>query len=377
MDSQFNGVIRVAQVIGITGCGGVESVVMNYYKNIDRSKVQFDFLVESYSKIVDKEIIERMGGRVIIIPPYSNPFHYMKVLTAIFKQGNYDIVHSNMNALSVFTLRAAKKAGIKIRIAHSHSTSNKKEWKKTVIKNLLRPFSKKYATHYFACSEYAARWLFGNKLVEKGHVEIINNAIETNRFKFNELVREEIRNELNVNDKFVIGHIGRFMLQKNHDYLIDIFYNVQKNIKDCVLILIGDGPLREKIEKKIEKLDIKDKVLFINTTSTPERFYQAMDCFLLPSLYEGLPVVGVEAQVNGLKCYFANTITKEAKISENILFLSIKQDSSNWARQIVNDFKLQNNSRIDYFNVEKFDIQNQSIKLLSLYQNMVENSENE
>ena len=173
-------VIRVAQIIGKAINGGTEAFAMNYYTHIDRSKVQFDFFVESTSKIIDRELIESLGGRVVIIPSYKNPFNYIKILTKLFKDGNYDIVHSNMNALSVFTLRAAKKAGVPIRIAHSHSTSNKKEWKKTIIKNLLKPLSKIYATHYFACSELAGRWLFGNKTFDKGQVKVINNAIELN-----------------------------------------------------------------------------------------------------------------------------------------------------------------------------------------------------
>ena len=156
-------VIKVAQVIGMAVDGGTESVWMNYYRNIDKKKIQFDFLVENESKIINKKEIESMGGKIVIIPPYNNPIKYMRVLKKIFKENPYDIVHSNMNALSVFTLRAAKKAGIKVRIAHSHSTSNKKEWKKNILKNILRPFSKVYATHYLACSELAGRWLFGNK----------------------------------------------------------------------------------------------------------------------------------------------------------------------------------------------------------------------
>ena len=368
MNEQMSEVIRVAQVIGITGCGGVESVIMNYYKNIDHSKVQFDFLVESTSKIIDRDKIESMGGRVIIIPSYSNPLRYMKTLEKIFKQEQYDIVHSNMNALSVFTLRAAKKAGIKIRIAHSHSTSNKKEWKKTIIKKLLRPFSKKYATHFFGCLEYAARWLFGNKIVEEGNVTIINNAIDNDRFKFNNLIREEVRNELHLSNKFVIGHIGRFMMQKNHNFLIEVFCEIQNTNENSALLLIGDGILRKEIANKIDKLNLNDKVLFVDTTSAPERFYQCMDCFVLPSLYEGLPVVGVEAQINGLNCYFSDTITKEVKISENVKFLSLKQNAQYWANCILDDFILQKKLRQEFVDNNDFNITYQAQKLVEIYQ---------
>ena len=213
-----NKIIRVAQVIGHAGTGGVESCIMNYYKHIDKTKVQFDFFVESDSKIIDKEKIEAMGGKIVIIPPYTKLGKYIKELKRLFKEGKYDIVHSNMNALSVFTLYAAKKAGIKIRIAHSHSTTNKKEWKKNLVKKVLKPFSKKYPTHYFACSELAGRWLFGNKCFDNKKVYIVNNAVDVERFAFNENVRQETREKYNLEGKTVVGHIGRFMTQKNHHF---------------------------------------------------------------------------------------------------------------------------------------------------------------
>ena len=188
--------IRVAQIIGIANNGGVESVVMNYYRNIDRTKVQFDFLVESESKIINKDEIENMGGRVIIIPPYTKVFEYTKSLKKIFEENKYDIIHSNMNTLSVFALRAAKKAGSKIRIAHSHTTSNKKEWKRHLLKSVLKQFSKVYSTHYFACGEDAGRYQFGNKTYDKGKVTIIKNAIDIDKFKFS--MKDEVKLEKNL-----------------------------------------------------------------------------------------------------------------------------------------------------------------------------------
>ena len=295
-------VVRVAQVIGMAVNGGVESCIMNYYRHIDKTKVQFDFLVESTSNIIDKEKIEAMGGKVIIIPPYTKIFKYIKELKRIFKEGNYDIVHSNMNALSVFTLFTAWLAKIKVRIAHSHSTTNKKEWKKNLIKNILRPFSKVFATDYFACSELAGRWLFGNRTFNKGKVTIINNAIEVDKFLFNEEVRNQMRKELNIEDKFVIGHVGRFVEQKNHTFLIDIFYEVQKERPNSILLLVGDGPLYNMIYQKVERLGILDKVIFAGVYNDVSKFYNAMDMFVFPSLYEGLGMVLVEAQINGLPC---------------------------------------------------------------------------
>ena len=244
-------VIRVAQIIGIAGAGGVESVVMNYYKNIDKTKVQFDFFVESPSIIIDKELIESMGGNIVIIPPYKRIFSFLLKLTKLLKEKDYDIIHSNMNALSVFSLFAAFLAGKKIRIAHSHTTTNKKEWKKNILKSILQPFSKVFATHYFACSEKAGRWLFGNKTFEQGKVEIINNAVNLNRFKYDTDLRNKVRKELKINDEFVVGHIGRFVTVKNHEFIIEMFNEFQKNRPASKLLLIGDGEGMEKIKKLV------------------------------------------------------------------------------------------------------------------------------
>lgn len=379
-------IIRVAQVIGMATDGGVESCIMNYYKNVDHNRVQFDFFVESTSKIINKEIIESMGGRLIIIPHYTHVFKYIKFLKKAFKEGNYDIVHSNMNALSVFTLYAAKKAGIKVRIAHSHSTSNKKEWKKNIVKNILRPFSKTYSTHYFACSELAGRWLFGNKTYEQGKVTIINNAIDLERFKFNEDIRNSMRKQLEINDKFCLGHIGRFMTQKNQLFLIDIFNEFQKIRSNSVLLILGDGPLRGELEQRVKDYNLKDKVIFAGVQERPEQYYQAMDCFLLPSLYEGLPVVGVEAQINGLNCYFSTGITKEAKILQSTCYLDLNIGAEAWAQEIEKncvaelDYSEIAVSGVDYssrpnaykhFVGSNYDIQSEANKLLGYYAEML------
>lgn len=370
--------IRVAQIIGMAIDGGVESCIMNYYRNIDRSKVQFDFFVESTSKIINQDKIEAMGGRIIFIPSYKNPFKYMRILSAIFKANRYDIVHSNMNALSVFALRAAKKAGIKIRIAHSHSTSNPKERLRTFVKNLLKPFSKKYATHYFACGEKAGRWLFGDKTFDSGKVHIINNAIELDKFKFNVDTRQKMRQQLEIENKFVVGHIGRFMTQKNHEFLVGIFYEIQKINPDSVLLLVGDGPLHEEIVEKTRQLKINHKVIFAGIHKHTNRYYDSMDCFVLPSLYEGLPVVSIEAQINGLDCFFSNNVTNEVGINDNVEFISLEKSAKEWAEKIVSKSNNMhsNDVRLGYSNFfigTKYDIKNEANKLLDIYLNFYSN----
>ena len=281
--------IIVAHIMGKWNGGGVESVVMNYYKNIDRNRIQFHFLCDEDSTDIPYEEIEKLGGKVIVIPPYQKLFKYQKELYRIFKENNYKIIHSHINALSVFPLRIAKKAGVPIRIAHSHSTSNKKEWKKNILKMILRPFSKLYANNYFACTEYAGKWLFGKKVVERKELNVINNAIDLKKFEFNENTREDLRKELGIKeDVLVIGHVGRFMKQKNHEFLIDVFEKVIKQDDNIYLILVGQGPLEDKIKEMAKEKGIEYKILFLGQRNDVNKLYQAMDIFVLPSLYEGL-----------------------------------------------------------------------------------------
>ena len=281
--------IIIAHIMGKWNGGGVESVVMNYYRNIDRNKIQFHFLCDEDSTDIPYEEIEKLGGKVIVIPPYQKLFKYQKELYRIFKENNYKIVHSHINALSVFPLRIAKKAGVPIRIAHSHSTSNKKEWKKNILKMILRSLSKLYANNYFACTEYAGKWLFGKKVVERKELNVINNAIDLKKFEFNENTRKALREELGIkDDTLIIGHVGRFMKQKNHEFLVEVFNEVYKKNQNTLLILIGQGPLLSEIKEKAINLNIEDKIKFIGQVTDVEKYYNIMDIFLFPSIYEGL-----------------------------------------------------------------------------------------
>ena len=350
--------------------GGVEAVILNYFRNINKSKFVFDFVIDSDS--TDNNFIneiQELGGTIIKCPPYQKLHKYNKFLYKLFKEKKYDIVHSNINTLSVFPLRMAEKAGIKIRIAHSHSTSNPKEWKKNLLKNILRPFSKKYANVYFACSELAGRYLFGNKTFDEGKVVIINNAINLDKFKYNEEKRKEIRKKLNIkNDTFVIGHIGRFVAQKNHTFLIDIFNEMHKENENSVLLLIGQGQLQNEIKEKVDKLGLANSVKFIGQVTNANDYYNAMDVFVLPSLYEGLPVVGVEAQANGMQCYFSTDMTKETKVLEKTEFVSLKLNAKEWSKKIIKDLDKNKREDTEKEMTEKgFNIKKESKKLEKIY----------
>ena len=366
--------IRVAQIIGKWLGGGVESVVMNYYRNIDRSKIQFDFICDEDSTNIPYAEIESLGGKVILIPPYQKVIKYHKELKRVLKEGNYKIVHSHINTLSVFSLFAAKCAGVPVRIAHSHSTTNKKERNKNLMKQLLRPFSKVFATDYMCCSELAGRWLFGDKEYDKGNVYLLNNAIDLDKFKYDEVVRREKRKELNIDDDtLVIGHVGRFVEQKNHRFLIDIFNEVHKQNEKSILLLVGQGPLMEKIKEKVKSLGIEDSVKFLGQRNDISELYQAFDVFCLPSLYEGLPVVGVEAQATGLLCLFSDDMTKETKVLESTSFLSLEQSAKEWTEKIVENIRgYKRYNTIKEIADNNFDIRIEARKLNEKYDNLME-----
>ena len=368
-----NNTIRIAHVIGKWVGGGVEAVVMNYYRNIDRNKIQFDFICDEDSTNIPYDEIEKLGGKVILIPPYQKLISYHKKLKKILKDGNYKIVHSHINTLSVFSLFAAKCAGVPVRIAHSHSTTNKKEKKKNLLKQVLRPFSKVFATDYMCCSELAGRWLFGDEEYDKGNVYLLNNAIDLEKFKYDENVRKEKRKELNIDDGIlVIGHVGRFVEQKNHRFLIDIFSEVHKKKNKAVLLLAGQGPLMDEIREKVRYLKLDSSVVFLKQRNDINELYQAFDVFCLPSLYEGLPVVGVEAQATGLLCFFSDDMTKETKVLESTKFLPLKQNANEWADKIlesIDEYKRHNTMKEITDN--NFDIRIEAGRLNEKYENLI------
>lgn len=376
MDNENGEKIEVYQIMGKWVGGGLEAVIMNYYENMDRNKIHFNFVCDEDSTNLPYKEIEKLGGNVIIVPPYQKVFKYVRELKRIFKENNCKIVHSNLNTLSVFPLYAAKKTGVPIRIAHSHSTSNKKEWKKNLIKNILRPFSKKYANVYFACSELAGRYLFGNKTFDEGKVTVFNNAIDLDKFKFSQEKREQIRKKLNISDDtFVVGHVGRFVAQKNHTFLIDIFNELHKINNNSVLLLIGEGPLQDEIKEKVSKLGLTDSVKFIGQINNTNDYYNSMDVLVLPSLYEGLPVVGVEAQANGLLCEFSSAMTKETKVLKTTRFIDLEKTPEDWANFILNDYK--NFKRVDSekeMTEKKFNIKIEAGKLEKEYISLIDGS---
>lgn len=323
--------LRVAVILGHWQNYGVETLTLNIYKNIDKDRVQFDFVVcETKDSQMPIEEIESMGGRVYIVPSYSNPIAYQKALKELFERERYAIVHAHMSTLSVFPLRAAKKAGVPIRIVHCHTMYGRGEHLKNAMKYTLRCFSRKYPTHFATSSKYAGKWLYGPKIA-LSEMYYLPVARDVEAFVFNEERRNVVRKELGLQDSRVVGHLGRFVTQKNHSFLLDVFAEIKKRERAAVLLLAGDGPLVDSVMDKAKKLGIASDVRYLGRRNDVPDLYQAMDVFILPSIYEGVPGTGIEAQASGLPFLYATTVTEEALILDSACRLPLESGAKAWA----------------------------------------------
>ena len=285
--------IRILQCVNDMHRAGLETMLMNYYRNIDREKIQFDFLTHRPQRSDYDDEIESLGGKIYYAPrlyPQNYPKYFKWMKQFFSEHPEYKIIHSHIDAMSYLPLKAAKKANIPVRIAHSHNTAIDRDFK-YLLKTYFRFKLPKVANYYCACGKEAGEFLFPGK-----EYMYVPNAIEIDRFLFNENVRMKKRRELGIKDEIVIGHIGRMSYQKNHKYLIDVFAEILKKKNDSILLLIGVGEKLDDIKKYVEKLGLSEQVRFLGNRADVDELYQAMDVFVMPSLFEGLPVVGVEAQ---------------------------------------------------------------------------------
>ena len=328
----MNKPLRVLHVSAGMNRGGSETFMMNLYRNVDRNKVQFDFILHTNEECAYNEEIRDLGGRIFSVPRYRgvNHFSYVRAWSAFFKEHpEYRIIHGHVRSTASIYLKIARKYGLKT-IAHSHNTSSGKGID-AIVKNILQYPIRFIADYCFACSKSAGYWLFG----QKRDFQVLNNSIDTAEFTFNENVRDKKREELKIQNKLVIGHVGRFHSQKNHIYLIDIFNALHAKNDNSVLLLVGDGELRASIEEKIRSLNLTNNVILTGVRSDIPELLQAMDVFVFPSLFEGLGIVVVEAQAAGLPCIVADTIPREAHVTNLIENLSLNEPPVIWAKTIL------------------------------------------
>ena len=322
------------------GIGGIEIFLLNIYKNIDRAKIQFDFVTSS-DFVPLKENFIALGGTLYKIASPVNIIRYWRDLRKLIETNQYEIVHIHKNsAANILPFIICKLAGVKVIVSHAHNTASTKGPFFNALHKINQKILLQLQTNAFACSTLAAQWLYGNLYTAKNNVSILKNGVEVKKFIFNEIIRNEMRASLKLENSFVIGHVGRFTKQKNHIFLIDIFTELIKHKSNAVLLLCGLGELEGQIKEKVLKLGLDKRVFFLGERKDVNNIMQAMDVFVFPSLHEGLPLVGIEAQAAGLPIFMADTISSEVKISNLVTFLSLNDTVKIWAEKIIEKSEL-------------------------------------
>ena len=367
--------MRVLHCLDGLDRGGIETMLMNIFRNLDKHKVQFDFLLTNPNHCEYEDEVINNGGRVYRIPrlTYFTPWVYINGLEFFFNQhkDEWKIVHSHSTAKSALPLKIAKKYGVPVRIAHSHI--NKSETKlRAILEWSMRQILPHVVTHKFACSDDAAYYLFGKNIAD---VHIIKNAIDVEKFRFSTEVREKVRESLGVTDNdFVIGNIGRFMTQKNHKFVIEVFNLITRERPTSKLILIGEGPLENEIRSQVSELGLASKVIITGSVSNVNEYLQAMDVLLFPSLYEGLGMVLIEAQSAGIDCFASEyNVPSEADVTGLVKFLPLSDNAGYWAKTIIaTDL---NKDRLKYNKVVKnsgYDIIENAKRIQNFYLNCLQ-----
>lgn len=328
-------IVRILQVLGKLNCGGAETMVMNLYHSIDTSKVQFDFAIHTKERCIYDSEVEKLGGKIYHVPRYYilNHIQYMIWWKRFLKQHTeYKVVHAHIRSSAAIFLFIAKRMK-RIAIAHSHSTSNGAGIQGK-IKDIWQWPIRYIADYLFSCSDEAGRWLYGKKAAQSSNYRIVPNCIDYKRFAYSENERERVRAEQGIEENcFVIGHIGRFHEVKNHKFLIQIFEKILDKVSNAKLLLVGDGELREETEQRCEILGIREQTIFAGLQSHTEEFYQAMDVFLFPSLWEGFGMSIVEAQAAGLPCIISDTIPRNVQVTDLVVPESLDKAPEIWAKK--------------------------------------------
>ena len=362
--------LRVLHSVSNMARAGIETMLMNYYREIDRSRIQFDFLANKPIPGEYDEEIRSMGGR-IFVSPGLNPLRYPRyrryVAELVHSNPDIKVVHAHNEAMGYYALQSAKDAGVRVRIAHAHNTQIIHDYKyplKMICKQLLLGA----ATDYWSCGRDAGLYYYGEKRWNASGF-ILRNAIDVSRFSFQPEIRKRLRQAYGLETCFVIGHVGRFNVQKNHSRLLDFFAGIAETVPNARLALIGVGELEENVKEKARAMGIQDRTLFLGQMADVNEWYQAMDCFVLPSLFEGLPVVGIEAQAAGLPCFFSDRITDEILLSPEARRISLQLDDAEWVKAIMTAARTETD-RTQGMNIVRqagYDIHEEARKLQEIY----------
>lgn len=363
--------IRVLQDLSALDGGGVAKLLYDYYRNMDHNEVRFDFMIYNfYDEGIYEKPLREMGCTIYKLPAYSqNPKECHEMQEKIIANGKYDVIHTHFGIGGFRVLKIAKQYGIPKRIVHSHIAFEPYSLKTRAANIIKRFLNKHYATELMACGNDAGAFMWGNTEVKYNKVHIMKNAIDTQKFQFNDQVRLQKRNELGINDKFVVGIVGRLSEQKNYPFLFRVYEELLKMRNDVILLVIGRGLEEQEIKALADSMGISDKIMFLGIRDDVPELLNALDIFVLPSLYEGLPVVLVEAQANGLTEIVADTITKEMDITDLIQFLPINNTEKQWA-EAINGCKENISKRAEYAKIvadSGYDIRTASKEMENFY----------
>lgn len=356
--------VRVLQIVTYMGRGGLETMLMNYYRHIDRNKVQFDFLVHrDFEADYDKEILS-MGGKIFHFPrliPWSKGYQ-RKLKRFFISHPEYKIVHVHQDCLSSVALKCAKECGVAVRIAHSHNSNQDRNIKYLIKRHYMMQIPK-FATDCFSCGKDAGDWMFS------GHpYQILRNAIDASSYAYSFEKSTTIREKLQVQQNLVMGHVGRFDSQKNHTFLLDVFSECVKIEPKLKLLLVGDGVRKTQVQEKAKSLGLEDKVIFTGVRTDVANLLQAMDIFVFPSLYEGVPVTMIEAQASGLPCVISDKVPKDCIITSGLVTsMSLLDSPYDWAKHIVNRIHIKRSDHFNEIQAAGYDIVTAAKKLENFY----------
>lgn len=361
--------IRVMQIVGRMMGGGVEATVLNHYRHVDRRRVQFDFVVGENSEVVPTAEIEALGGRMFMVSRYQDLAGFVRDVRQVIRATGDPIIHSHLNALSVIPLSVARAERVPVRIAHSHSTAAPGEMMKNAAKAALKPFASVAPTDYAACSVHAAKWLFGEAAVASGRVHLLRNAIDLPHFTYDRGRRLRVRDHLGISESaHVVGQVGRLSSQKNQLFLLPVIDELVRQHQNTLVLMAGEGDLRPRIEREIAQRGLGGQIRLLGVRDDIADLYQAMDVLAMPSTYEGLGMVAVEAQAAGLRVVASDAVPSEARLSDLVDFLPLTASTGTWASALApRALGLPRRSRMDEVAAAGYDIEASSLKLTEWY----------
>lgn len=378
MEPEINHTVRVLHILHSMNRGGAENALMNYYRHLDHDKIQFDFLLTDASKCDFEDEILSLGGRIFRVPPLviTHPRAYLKgVRSFLASHPEYKIVHSHTSSKSAVPLAIARRLGVPVRISHSHSSKSETGFN-GLIRNALKPLLKRTANVYFSCGEQASRWLYGEKFSRQNRVRIIRNVIDASKFRLDLDARKEIREKLDIDkDTFVIGHVARFCSEKNHRFSLEILREALTINPNTVLLLVGDGPDRAELTAYATELNVTDHIRMTGVVPDVYHYNQAMDAFILPSFYEGLPLSIIEAQVSGLPCFTTKgTVSTECSVTDLVSYLPLEAGTRLWAEEILKTAGKPRVDRFDDIKAAGYDSVSAANGLQTLYLDLLKSS---